>query len=1050
MNNRTQLPQSIHEAFGDFVNDRLAAIALEVDGTIINVNDNYLMSSGYQRDDLVGRSYYDQLCPPGYRGTPDGQSLRLSWLGGERINGSFNRLGLGGRSFWLEGAYIPIFADNGWPVGTVCIGRDVSERAAECASERIQRQVLESALMSAEYSPAGRILKVNQTYLEAFQYLEEDLIGQNRSLLFSRKKLREPGYRQMWDYICAGHSYSQQVECRDSDGQPIWIEGVYSPVFDIGGKLTKVVMMAFNVTWRVQKERQERELADLLSQVCDKTRSAIMVVDGNNQTLYANDSFSRLFGYRREEIIGRHASIIFGPAEKEVMARIQTTHKNGEPATFEEIAYTRNGQRLWVSCSTTHINEGRQGPCYVAVFTDITDIKMNEMIQKKALEAMSSDRPLTDTLSAICLEVERLIPEVTICVVGLDEQRKLMPLAAPSLAPTCVKVLAGLPVDKRDTPPSLAMCQGETNTVIDLAANPQQNQKVRSVYLSAGFASSWSTPIKSSKGDIFGTVTFNYQERVIPDEFQKRLAQVMARLCAIALEREENRAAIRRLSFFDELTGLPNRGFFITSAERMVKIARQNGQYLAVVLIGLDRMKFFTESLGHKNVDEILRQVAQTFQDRREEATTLIGRVSDDEMAVVLYCCDSARVVTVAEEIQELVARPLRLAGITVTPTASLGICIYPANGEDMDTLLRNAALAMNEARASGHGRFSFYTIEQDQEAKKTLAMEAALRRAIGGPELRLCYQPQISLTTGEINGAEALIRWTSPRFGPVPPHHFISMTQNSGLINRLSEWVLAESCRQLGRWREHGLPVPSLSVNLSSSNFIGEKFLDQIFSELDQNGLTPGDLILELTESVFMEPNSTTLNTIEQAQRAGLRFSVDDFGTGYSCLSYLQRLPIDELKLDRSFVMDFHESEISRCISQAIMNIGHNLGLHLVAEGVETKDQLRLLKQQGWSAVQGFIFSRALAGDEFEKWARAHPSDEIRPFLESLGSVPAASAPEPHSVAAGTDQPEISGGRTASRMYGEKTAEAAPEPAPAPRPPARDKPEEPSPASGV
>ena len=992
MNKILKLPQTAAEAFGDFVDSRLAAIEMDVDGTIINVNDNYQNISGYRFEELIGRSYYDLLCPSGYRATPDGKALRQAWLGGERVSGCFSRFGKGGRLFWLEATYTPVFADNGWPVGTVGIGQDVTAQATTSRDEEDNRRLLETSLMVAEYTPSGHITKVNQNYLEAFQYNECDLIGQNRSILFSRKALREPGYRQMWDYICAGHSYSQQLECRDQSGQPVWIEGVYNPIFNSEGRLIKVVLLALNVTWRVQKERRDRELAELLAMVCDHTQSAMLVVGDNNLAVYANESFSRLFGYGREEIIGRHASVIFGPAEKEVMARLRATIKNGHPANFEEIAYGKNGQRLWVACSASHIiGDKHQGTRLVAVFTDITDVKMNEMVQNKALEALNTNQPLTETLAAICQEVERLIPEVAVCVIGLDDSRHLRPLVYPSLAPTCVKVMTGRAVDDQDTATSRAITSGEPVSIPDLAADQLQNQTVRSVYLSAGLAACWAMPITSSKNEIFGAVTFFYQERVQPDDFQKRLARVMSRICAIALEREKNRNSIRRLAYYDKLTGLPNRGFFVTNAERMIKIARQNGQYLAVILISVDRMKFLCESLGHKNGDELLKLIAQAFQTRRAESSSLVGRISHDEMALVICGCDSNRLITVAGEIQEMISRPLRIDGVTVTPSASLGICVYPANGEDMETLLRNAALAVSEARNGGYGRFSFFTIEQDQAAKKTLAMEAALRRAIGSPELRLYYQPQISLLTGNIEGAEALLRWTSPRFGQISPADLIPMTENSGLITRLSNWVLAESCRQLGLWRRDGFPLPSLSINLSSSSFSGQGFLELILNELEQNGLTTEDLNLELTESVFMEPGSPTLNVIEEAQRAGLRFSVDDFGTGYSCLSYLKWLPINELKLDRSFTMDFKDSEISRCISQAIMSIGRNLGLRLVAEGVETEDQLTLLKQQGWTTVQGFLFTQALPATAFEAWVREYPPKELEPVLEALGLSPAA-----------------------------------------------------------
>ncbi len=993
MKNIRPQPQTAEDAFGAYVNSCLMAIELTVEGIIINVNENYLRASGYQAEELIGQPY-DLLCPAGHRATAAYETMRQAWAGGERHSALCCRRRKDSRLFWLETTYNPIFDENGWPVGTVAVSHDVTSRAEAVNEADTRLEALHRVLLIAEYGLDGRILTANPTYLDTFQYTEAELVGRNRSLLYTQSQVKDPRYRQMWDYVRAGNLFTDQMECRAADGTPIWIEAVYVPIFDAESTLVKIMFFALNVTWRELQNQREAEATQRLALICDHTVNPILVIAPDQTALYINDSFTRTFGYTLDELISGGASLIFGPAERNVVARIKMIMKTAQSLTSDEIAYCKNGQRIWVSCSLTRVaDQGGRRLCLVAVFTDITDVKMTELVHNKALEAMAIDRPIPEILSMICREVEHIIPEAVVCVIGLDKKRRLAPLAHVSLPLSCSAAITGLPVGPEATASGRAIALGEPVTVPDFAGDRVLSGAVREAFDSAGFAACWATPIQSSDNEIFGTVTFYYHQPGEPDSFQKRLAGVMVRLCAIALEREKIRQSVRRLSFYDGLTGLPNRNFFLTNAERMLKSAQSNDRNLVVILIGIDRLQFLKESLGHKNSDHIIRRIAHQLQERWAQPPHLLGRISEDDLVLVMAEGDSLAATTAAQEIQEVVSRPLKIDGVTVSPTASLGLCLYPANGADMEALIHSAFLAMNEARSGGGGRFSFFNVEHDQEVKKTLALESGLRRAIGGPEFHLRYQPQINLKTGALHGAEALIRWNSPDFGDVPPERFIPVIERSGLIARLSQWVLAEACRDLRHWRQKGLEVPTLSINLSASNFTAPDFLDTILAVLKKNRLTPRDLILELTEGIFMDPDSRTLATINQACRAGLRFSVDDFGTGYSCLSYLHRLPISELKLDRSFVINFHESDISRRISQAIMGIGQSLDLTLVAEGVETERQLGLLREQGWHAAQGYLFSRPLPGGEFEAWVANHPGEAVRSAfaaLSGLGPAPA------------------------------------------------------------
>ena len=980
------------EAFGHFVQRCLMAIELNVDGIIVNVNDNYLRVSGYEAQELIGQPY-DSLCSAAYRATAEYKALRQAWLGGERFSCLGQRQRKNGLPFWMEITYNPIFDENGWPLGTVAVGRDATEGSEAQTEDSAKNEAIHQSLLVAEYALDGRLIRANQTYLDTFQVAAEDVIGQSRHIFHPKDHVKDPRFRQAWDYVLAGNIYTAQWECLSPDDSSIWLEGVYTPIYDGGGKMVKIMLFGLNVTWRVLQELREKESLKRLALVCDRSASPVLMVDRDNQPVYINESFVRLLGYSREELSQGGAGMIFGPGEMEVVSKIRAASQRDQAISSEEIVYSKNGHRSWVICSISQIDDSEGGPLLIVALTDITRVKMNELVQSTALEAMVVDRPIPEMLTLVCREVERITPEAIVCITSVDRRRRLSPLAHASLPPACADAITGRVSANQIDIAGGACSLGEAVMIDDIKSAPEADGEVREVFLKAGIMAFWSIPIKSGTGELLGAVTFYYQKSMSPDNFQKQLAEIVARLCAIALEREKIRYSMRRLTFYDNLTGLPNRGFFLTNAERMLEGAKKSGSYMTLFVISVDRMKVFNETLGHDNGDKILRSVSQALQGRWSQPTELMGRLAGDDLALALAGGDSVVANAVAREIQALVSRPLTIDNLTITPTVTIGICIYPTNGDDVDNMIHNAFLAISKARRSGFGRLSFFCAEQDQVSQKSLAMESALRQAIGSPEMSLSFQPQIGLRNGQLHGAEALIRWSSPEFGYVPPDSFISVMERSGLIARLSEWVLAESCRALSRWRQKGFMIPSISVNLSASNFSEPDFLDKIFSCLEANSLSPGDLILELTEGVFMDPDSATMEVIHQAFQSGLRFSVDDFGTGYSCLSYLHRLPISELKLDRSFVMDFQESDTSRRISQAIMGIGQSLDMTLVAEGVETREQFQLLKDQGWHAAQGYLFSQALPNDEFENWLATYPNEAVKETFIPQGGI-ALSAP--------------------------------------------------------
>jgi len=306
-----------------------------------------------------------------------------------------------------------------------------------------------------------------------------------------------------------------------------------------------------------------------------------------------------------------------------------------------------------------------------------------------------------------------------------------------------------------------------------------------------------------------------------------------------------------------------------------------------------------------------------------------------------------------------------------VRGSASIGVALYPDNGRSLETLLQHADLAMRRAKDEGGGRFCFFNADMNQVAQERLLLETTLRDSLQAGGLDLYYQPQVLSDGGGLYGAEALIRWRHPHLGDISPARFVPLAEECGLIGDIGQWVLEEACAQLARWRRAGLDVPSVAVNLSPTNFHDLDLPARIEQALRRQALEPGDLTVEITEDVLLDTDPSTLRTLHAVRALGVRLSMDDFGTGYSSLSYLRLLPISELKLDRSFVRGIESDEVASALTRAIAHIGQSLRLTVVAEGVESVEQLRLLGEQGYCIAQGYHFTPALPADELEAWAR-------------------------------------------------------------------------------
>lgn len=437
-------------------------------------------------------------------------------------------------------------------------------------------------------------------------------------------------------------------------------------------------------------------------------------------------------------------------------------------------------------------------------------------------------------------------------------------------------------------------------------------------------------------------------------------------LCRDITESKKAERQIRLLAHFDSLTGLPNRVLLADRCNLALRAAQRNGTPLALMFLDLDHFKHVNDSLGHRVGDELLIILAGRLKGAVREQDT-VSRLGGDEFIFVLPETDATGAAHIAEKLLQSALLPFEIEPHELTVTPSIGIALFPADGADFDTLSRCADASMYRAKQSGRNAYRFFTSEMQARSERTLTLENALRRALERDQLRLNYQPQVSLATGTVVGAEALLRWNHPELGHVSPAEFIPVAESCGLILPIGEWVLRTAVQQLKAWLDAGMAPITISVNLSSLQFRHADLPELVSTILDEARLPPHLLELELTEGVAMTDPLGAIAVMNNLHDRGVRMSIDDFGTGYSSLSYLKKFQIYKVKIDQSFVRDITDDADDRAIVGAIISMASSLGMQTIAEGVETEGQLEFLKAKGCNEVQGYYFSRPLPMEQFE-----------------------------------------------------------------------------------
>ncbi|WP_254458090.1 bifunctional diguanylate cyclase/phosphodiesterase [Xanthomonas sacchari] len=852
---------------------------------------------------------------------------------------------------------------------TLSAPSDAGVEAAGVASARSELDLLHCL----HYAPDGVLIVDPQARVVAFNHTAEALWNRPRAqvLGYPLGDLVDAEVRADFLASCLHEDGSGNYELvlRDHDGAARWLAVSAARAPQSYSQLQVLFVRD------ISAERARDARMRLLSLALDSSDNAILVCDPQLNILYANAGFSQVFGYTETEVLGHlPSSVLTGPGTD--MQTVQQTRERvsaGFGHQADILAYRKDGTPLWATLVATPIaGEDGSQQRYILSFTDITQSKMHEVLHKNVLDALVREQPLIDVVTLICKEVERIAPQALAVLVSVDGSGCMQPLAAPNMPALFAETMTDMHAGPRAGALGTSIWRGKQVLVRDPRTDPLFANYVGLVeHVQLGTCVA--TPIKSSSGRVLGSFALCYRQVCEPLAWHLRLIELCVHLCALALEREQTKARVHQLAFYDSLTGLPNRVMFSARAEQALADAEHHGTPVAILFVDIDRFKRVNETQGHAAGDGLLRDIAQRIGDTLGVAD-LVGRQAGDEFVLMLPQCSAEQAAGVAERLLLALAEPLVVGQVTLHPSASIGVAMFPDDGHDIETLLRHADLAMFRAKREGGDSVRYFSSDMTRMAQERVAMETALRDALHHNKLQLHYQPQLhSQAPNALYGVEALLRWEHPNLGAISPARFVPMAEECGLIDELGQWVLREACRQMADWRRRGIPVPRVAVNLSANNFADPALLARVQGLLAACGLQPADLALEMTESVMLSNTGAALANLRQLQACGVLLSLDDFGTGYSSLSHLHQLPVNELKLDMSFVSDLEHCQTSRALTTSVLRIGETLGLHTVAEGVETEAQRAFLARLGCRVLQGFLFAPALPAAALEQWLHAH-----------------------------------------------------------------------------
>jgi diguanylate cyclase (GGDEF)-like protein/PAS domain S-box-containing protein len=827
----------------------------------------------------------------------------------------------------------PIRDSEGKSTGAAVIIRDITEQkrsqqALKDSENRFRAIVQNSNDIITLMDPAGGVLydspgagemlglsPAERLGCDISGWLHPDELSYVRML--QEELLRTPGIR-----------LRAQLRLRHADGTWRWCDSWLANLLEEPG-VRALVSTSRDITELKDTETALRESEQRYRRLIEDASDAIFTIDLEGNFTSVNAIAEQISGYNRQELLGMNLTQIAIPEHHAaIRGSIAERIAGDDPAPLDVALQTRDGHHVSIEVSGRLQLRNSAPVGLLCIARDISQRKRAERLEhnrREVLEMVAQNQPLEIILRRLEEMIEQYYPGAT---------------ARISVSVDLVRF------------GKAALLRGGNPTDFDAKVSQPG-------YLSV--------PIRAGDGRTLGSLEVYRPGAWQPSEAEKVSLDSKAKLAAIALE---HRQLTNRLAYdaqHDPLTGLPNRLLLDDRLQQAITLARRQARMVAVIYVDLDRFKFINDTLGHHVGDLLLKDASGRMQAAVRESDTL-ARTGGDEFVAVLFGIETQRdAEIVADRIVESMREPFQIQGHELFTSASVGLSLFPRDGEDGATLQKHADVALYDAKNRGRNRAQVFAREMNSASHERLEIENDLHRAMDRGELVLYYQPQYQIPSRQIGGVEALLRWNHPKWGLVLPGRFVPVAEETGLIIPIGLWVLREACRQHQKWCRSGFPQVRMAVNISATQFMRSNLAERVAEVLAEFEMEPRFLELELTEGVLMRDADDSALQIAELRTLGVRISIDDFGTGYSSLGYLQRLPIDDLKIDKCFVQGIGGAANTQRLVQAIVGLAHGLNVTATAEGVETEDELEVLRILGCDRVQGFLLGRPAPAEHWE-----------------------------------------------------------------------------------
>ena len=702
--------------------------------------------------------------------------------------------------------------------------------------------------------------------------------------------------------------------------------------------------------------------------IVESLNEGIIILNKKNEILYANKYLLNLLSYNSKDLLDLNFEKLF---EKKIYKIIKDSFKTNQNSINNIEIHDKKKTKHFVNITLQNADISDDFDKLI-ILDDITKIH-NEEVKKSCIYKISEAIHDSDDLESLYKEIHYILSTVThvknFYIALIDWETEF--ISFPYF------------LDQYDTIPNpYKMKKGLTEYVLKTGESLLLNKEIyknliksKNINPSGQNCFNWlGVPLKLANGKTIGMICVqNYTDEYIYTEEDMKILQYSSDQIAMAIKRKVDDIKIHKQAHYDDLTGLTNKALFHDRLEQAIHNSERKDEVLAILFIDLDNFKYVNDSMGHSIGDKLLKIIGNKLIESTRKSDT-VSRWGGDEFTILLPNIKRlSGIYKLCDRILNTHLNNIIIEGQELHITASIGVALFPQDGTTPDVLIKNADAAMYKSKDLGKNQFHLYKPDMNEEVMERLNVETNLFRAIKNEEFQIVYQPQLSLKSNKIVGFEALVRWNQPDMGVLAPYKFIPIAEETNLIIPLGEWIIKKVCEQAKKWHDMGFDL-NAGINISAKQFNQDKLVEVIQNTINDTGINPNLIELELTESIIMKNVERTLNICTKLKKMGVNISVDDFGTGYSSLSYLKHFPIDKLKIDQSFISNLgdHDGDDAK-IANLVIDLGHKLGLDVVAEGVETQNQIEFLRKYACDEIQGFILSKPLEINEFEKLVKEH-----------------------------------------------------------------------------